>query len=182
MPAQASICDIPYSVAHRKVKYPRLEFKTGTLLVVLPNGQDEKRILKKNRQWIEQKYRFIQDAVIASDNIIPESRSWEELKILILESIGQYSQDLGCTPNRVFMRKMVTKWASCSKKGNITVNSLLRYLPKNLIEYVIFHEMAHLICKKHDELFWKCINEKFQNPQEIEKDLCNFWFLVQKLQ
>lgn len=55
MPPQADVSNFPYDVAFRDIKYPRLEFKTGTLLVVLPKGENETRILRKHRRWIENK-------------------------------------------------------------------------------------------------------------------------------
>lgn len=39
---------------------------------------------------------------------------------------------------------MKTKWASFSPKNNLTINKLMKYLPDDLIEYVIFHEISHL--------------------------------------
>lgn len=181
MPARAkNVCDFPYSIAHRNVKYPRLEFKTGTMLVILPNGQDEKRILQKHSQWINRKYRSIQEALDASLEFEIDSRSQDELKRLVHEIIIQFSQDLGNHPSRIVIKKMSSKWASCSKKGTITINSLLRYLPGDLIEYVIFHELIHLTFRKHDESFWKCIDDKFQNVEELEQKLLIYWFLIQK--
>ncbi len=182
MQAQTEIVHFPYTVSHRDVKYPRLEFRTGTLLVILPKGQDEKRILKKHKHWIDRKYQFINDAIEESTNVTLSSCSLERLRILVHNLIEIFSQEIGCAPGRVCIKKMVTKWASCSKKGTITINSQMTKLPENLIEYIIFHEMAHLRYHKHDELFWKYVKEKFPNPEELEKDLCIYWFLVEKTQ
>lgn len=181
MLAQPEFVHFPYTVSHRDVKHPRLEFKTGTLLVVLPRGQDETRMLEKHRQWIEHKYRYIHDAIDISATINLESRTKEELRTQVLELIGTHSQDLGCAPDRLFIKKMCTKWASCSKRGNITVNSLGKFLPDDLVEYVVFHEMVHLVNPKHDSQFWKYIHKKFKNTAEIEKNLCTYWFQVQKI-
>ncbi|MBU3965756.1 MAG: M48 family metallopeptidase [Euryarchaeota archaeon] len=73
---------------------------------------------------------------------------------------------------------MKSKWGSCSPKKNLTINTLLKYLPEEIIEYVIFHEMAHLIERKHNEKFWKIISNKFQNYEENEKELFEYWFLI----
>ena len=182
MLAQTEIVHFPYTVSHRDVKHPRLEFRTGTLLVVLPNGQDENRVLEKHRKWIECKYQFIHDAIDTSATITLESRTKEELRTRVQELIAIYSQELGCAPDRLFIKKMCTKWASCSKKGNMTINSLGQYLPWDLIEYIVYHEMVHLINPNHDSLFWRYINKKFKNTAEIEKNLCTYWFQVQRME
>lgn len=76
---------------------------------------------------------------------------------------------------------MKTKWGSYSKKGNLTINTLLKYLPDKLIEYIIFHEMAHSIERKHNERFWNIINKKFKDYETKEKNLLVYWFLVQTI-
>jgi len=179
MLAQTEAVHFPYTVSHRDVKHPRLEFRTGTLLVVLPYGQNEQRILEKHQRWINKKYQFIIDAKKTLKKIQFYSRSSMEFKRLVKELIDRFSQELQCNPDRLYVKKMVSKWASCSKKGNITVNRLLGSLPKNLIEYVIYHEMVHLKCRKHDSLFWICIGKKFENYKEMEQKLCTYWFAIQ---
>lgn len=172
--------NFPYTISQRDVRYPRLEFRTGTLLVVLPKGQDEKRVLKKHRHWIDRKYQFIKEVLDAADNLHLESRSKDMFKRLVQESIDTYSRELGPAPNNIYIKSMKTKWASCSNKGNITINARLRHLPDRLVMYVIFHEMVHLTYRKHDGSFWKYIRNKFPDTDELEKNLCVYWFVVQR--
>ena len=69
-----------------------------------------------------------------------------------------------------------------SPKKNIMVNKLAGALPEHLIEYIVFHEIAHLKQKRHDERFWAVIKQRFRNYQELEKDLAVYWFrLVSKI-
>jgi len=56
--------DLPYRVEWRRVRYPRLEFKTTELLVVLPKGtKDETPLLEKKANWISRKHKEIQTAI-----------------------------------------------------------------------------------------------------------------------
>ena len=55
------------------------------------------------------------------------------------------------------------------------------YLPSNLIEYVVFHEIAHLIEMGHNKRFWNIISGKFQDYKRMEDDLLMYWLLVKKL-
>ena len=55
-----------YKVSYRRVKYPRLEFKTGELLLILPFGQDPKPFVEKHRRWIEGKAEFIRGCSVTS--------------------------------------------------------------------------------------------------------------------
>jgi hypothetical protein len=75
---------------------------------------------------------------------------------------------------------MRTKWASLSSAKNLTVNRLMKHLPEYLIRYVIFHELAHIIEKRHNEKFWEIISRKFKNYQKMEREMFIYWFLVSK--
>ena len=107
-------------------------------------------------------------------------RTEKEFRELVYSIVERFSEDLDLNFNKIYFRKMRTKWASCSSKKNLTINKLMKYLPLNLIEYVIFHELAHLIEKKHNKNFWSIISKKFDNYEELEKELFVYWFLIQK--
>jgi len=169
-----------YKVSYRRVKYPRLEFKTGELLLILPFGQDPKSFVEKHRRWITKKAEFIRDCLRNSSKKRLVKRNHGEFRDLIYSSVEEISKELGVKIGKVFFRRMKTKWASCSSRGNLTVNPLLSFLPDYLIEYVIFHEMTHLIEKRHNENFWRIISGRFEDHNELEKNLLEYWFLIQR--
>jgi len=174
---------IKYKVDYRDVKYPRLEYKTGTLLLVLPkNYRDAKSLIEKHKKWIIKKEQIIAEALKeAEEKTLNLTRTEKELKNLIHSTIKEYQREFNFKINKTFFRKMKTKWASYSQKGNLTMNTLLRYLPDRLIRYVVFHEMTHSIERKHDETFWKLISKKYNDYDELEKELLVYWFIIQKL-
>ncbi len=45
---------------------------------------------------------------------------------------------------------------------------------------VIFHEMVHLVERKHNKRFWNFIFNKFNNYNDKEKELLEYWFLIEK--
>ena len=69
-------------------------------------------------------------------------------------------KDLNTKINKIYFREMKTKWASHSQNNNLTINTLLKYLPEDLISYIIYHETAHNLERKHNENFWALIKEK----------------------
>lgn len=83
---------------------------------------------------------------------------------------------MGAEINKIFFRTMKTKWASCSKKRNLTINKLMKYLPEKLLKYIVFHEIAHLKQKRHNDIFWEIISRKFNNYEDLEKELFIYWF------
>jgi len=64
---------------------------------------------------------------------------------------------------------MKTKWASHSRNSNLTINTLMKYLPEDLIHYITYHEIAHAIERKHNENFWDIINKKIQRRHKQRK-------------
>lgn len=105
-------------------------------------------------------------------------RTEREFKDLIYSFVKRTSRELGSKLNKIYFRTMKTKWASLSGKRNLTINKLMKDLPEHLLNYIIFHEIVHLKEKKHNDKFWKRISRKFDNYQDLEKDLFVYWFQV----
>lgn len=174
------LLNIPYYVSHRKVKYPRLEFRTGKLLLILPFGCNPGPILDKHKRWIIKKTAFVEECLRqASDKRLVE-RTEEEFRNLSHSLIRKALMEIGERLNHIYFRMMRTKWASLSSNKNLTINRLMKYLPEHLLNYVIFHEIVHLKEKKHNDKFWKRISKRFDNCQELEKDLFVYWFRIAK--
>lgn len=170
--------NISYRVSHRDVKYPRLEFKTGRLLLVLPYGCKPESLLEKHKSWILKKIEFIEECLKHASNKEVVERTEREFKDLIYSFVKRTSRELGSKLNKIYFRTMKTKWASLSGKRNLTINKLMKDLPEHLLNYIIFHEIVHLKEKKHNDKFWKRISRKFDNYQDLEKDLFVYWFQV----
>jgi len=166
--------EIEYNTNYRNIKYPRLEFRTGKLELILPlKYKNKEKLLEKHSKWIVEKNKLILRALKDSKDKKLEERNEKELRKIVLK----YTKKREI--RRIFFRKMKSKWASLSSNNNLTVNILLKYLPEELIRYVIFHELTHLKQKRHNEMFWSIISSKFKNYEIKEKDLFIYWFAIQ---
>ena len=71
-----------------------------------------------------------------------------------------------------FLQRMKTKWGSCNHRaGNIRLNTELVKKPKDLLEYVIVHEMVHLLESTHSERFLALLSEHFPTWREARSEL-----------
>lgn len=175
--------DVKYDVNYRNIKYPRLEFKSGELLLVLPKEYSEHRtVIEKHKQWIYNKNLQISNALrLSKTKKLNLKRSNEEFRRLVDNLVTNFLSELQLKVNKIVYKQMNSKWASCSSRKNLTINTLLKNLPNRLVEYVVYHEIVHLIERKHNERFWKIINQKYEDHQAKEIDLLIYWFLVQRV-
>lgn len=81
----------------------------------------------------------------------------------------------GFSYNKVTIRNQTTRWGSCSHKNNISLNMKLVMLSKELLDYVILHELMHTRIKNHKKEFWLELDKIVGNDKKIDKKLKNYY-------
>lgn len=71
--------------------------------------------------------------------------------------------------SRISIRGQKTRWGSCSVQGNLNFNWKLIMAPEPIIDYVITHELAHLMEMNHSKRFWQIVGHYCPNCQESRK-------------
>ncbi|MBM4415711.1 MAG: M48 family metallopeptidase, partial [Chloroflexi bacterium] len=64
---------------------------------------------------------------------------------------------LGRAPARVLVRDQRRRWGSCAPDGTLRFNLRLAMLAPELVDYVIVHELAHLLVPRHGPAFWAVV-------------------------
>ena len=86
--------------------------------------------------------------------------------------INRWSPKLGVKVNAYFLQRMKTKWGSCNHRaGHIRLNTELVKKPRDLIEYVVVHEMTHLLEPTHGERFVAVLTKHFPTWREARAEL-----------
>ncbi|MCG7756220.1 MAG: M48 family metallopeptidase, partial [Nitrosomonas sp.] len=67
-----------------------------------------------------------------------------------------------------------TRWGSCNSRGLVTLNWRLIQLPLHLIDYVVAHELAHLIEMNHSKAFWRLVGAIYPDYQAARNMLKNY--------
>jgi predicted metal-dependent hydrolase len=75
--------------------------------------------------------------------------------------------------NKVSIKSQESRWASCSKKRNLHFNLLLIAAPPEVIDYVIIHELMHLIEFDHSSQFWQLVKEADPDYKKHREWLAN---------
>ncbi len=70
------------------------------------------------------------------------------------------------------IRRMKTRWGSCTAKNSINLNSWLIMLPDHLTDYVILHELVHTVHRHHGPGFWETLDKHVAGKsKELRKEL-----------
>jgi predicted metal-dependent hydrolase len=134
------------------------------------------------------KIQFIKDAlqyVVISENLtkitfhVRDRRSYkrnvanwyrEQTKNLLDNKVPFFGKKLSISYGKVRIRNQKLRWGSCSKDGNLNFNLLLSALPINIIDYIIVHELFHLIEFNHSDYFWKLVGQAYPTYKN-----CSTW-------
>jgi len=88
--------------------------------------------------------------------VITELRRWirRRARLTLPPLLERISRQTGLAYKRVSIRSQKTRWGSCSSRGNISLNDQLLFLPADVVEYLMIHELCHTRHLNHSKAFW----------------------------
>uniref|UniRef100_A0A7J3ZL96 DUF45 domain-containing protein n=1 Tax=Fervidicoccus fontis TaxID=683846 RepID=A0A7J3ZL96_9CREN len=177
-------CSSGIEVVRRRVRHLRIEVKPpGVVIVIAPLWISKERVLetiRKHSDWIETKKRYVQQASELAKKLRVKEKSHLELDELVRGLVRKYAELLDVPVPKVKYRFMKRRWASYSEDGTITMNRKAAFLPKRLIEYLIYHELCHVFVKRHNRSFWHLISMRFPDYRRLELELLAFHLKLQE--
>lgn len=78
-------------------------------------------------------------------------------KKVIAERINIYQKQLRVKPKTIEVVESKKQWGSCNSKRELTINYRLVMAPIEIIDYVVVHELCHLLHMNHDRSFWRLV-------------------------
>ncbi|MDQ5911962.1 MAG: hypothetical protein QG568_175 [Patescibacteria group bacterium] len=141
------------------------------------------------KEWIEvqrEKYRKLQEKIKIArgydgvDGTPNESQSASKLSekelkaktlAIVLERLAHFNQFYNFSYKNVRVKKVSTRWGSCSRRGNLNFSHKLALLRSEEIDYVVVHELCHLVEFNHGPEFWKLIEQTIPNYMQIRKGM-----------
>jgi Predicted metal-dependent hydrolase len=85
----------------------------------------------------------------------------------IEQRVQQYADRIGVTPGSIKIRNLGYRWGSCSKSEHLNFHWRTMQLPPRIIEYVIVHELVHLLEPHHRLPFWQRLERSM--PDYVER-------------
>ncbi len=83
-----------------------------------------------------------------------------ESEIFLRQRIIELSKKIGIKFRSLKIKSYTGRWGSCNLSGEICLNWKLIMLGEDIIDYVIIHELAHIVFPNHSKNFWALVNEK----------------------
>ena len=71
-----------------------------------------------------------------------------------MRSVECYAERLDVVPGRIYIMDQRTKWGNCSALGNLSFNWRIVMAPDSVLDYVVAHEVLHLMQPDHSPRFW----------------------------
>lgn len=98
----------------------------------------------------------------------------KEAAQLLPRRVAALADEHGYIYKEVKIRKLSSRWGSCSSDGTVTLNSYLMQLPWHLIDYVILHELAHTKHLNHSSDFWSSLTTTLPEAKQLRKEIKTF--------
>ncbi len=154
-------------------------YNDGRIAVTLPSragiSEAEKFILKKSK-WLFKKVDYfkkfkILPAGISSGGKRDYLKNKGFARRLVLEKIKSFNEFYGFKVGKINIKNQKTRWGSCSGKGNLNFNYKLVYLPSEMVDYLVVHELCHLKEFNHSPAFWHLVSKTIPDYKKIRKEM-----------
>lgn len=152
----------------------------GQIFIRAPKGTSKKKIelfIKKHEKWLKSAQ---EKQIDRSENKYHKTLSKQEIVLLkaaakeyIPPRVKYYSEIMGLFPSAVKISSATKKFGSCSGKNSLNFSYKLMLYPKDVIDYVIIHEISHIMHHNHSKDFYKLIEKfmpDFRNKEYILKE------------
>lgn len=165
-----------YTVLYSKRRTISISVRGGVLTVKAPIGTNPdkiKELVGKHSRWIE-------GHLLRADMEEKLYSSLDEGKITELRALAReyftrktklYADIMGLEYNNIRISSARSRFASCSSKGNISYSYRLMLYPDACREYVIVHELAHIIEMNHSDKFWKIVEKYMPDYKKRRAEL-----------
>ena len=136
------------------------------------DNEIERMVISKSK-WIDEHMLKVQSTIDERSKL--EKITFEQIKELedqaveyIPKRVKYYAEKENFVYNKITIRNLVSRWGSCSTKGNLNFNCLLMLTPDYVIDYIVVHELCHLREMNHSEKFWAEVEKIMPDYQRAE--------------
>ena len=119
---------------------------------------DVDRVLAERRPWIEQQRRRQVPRLGLERLAVTESDARKRAREVVSALAEREAERLGVAYRRIRIGGQRTLWGSCSARGTLSFNWRLVLAPPEVVDYVVVHELCHLLVPNHSQSFWSLVD------------------------
>jgi predicted metal-dependent hydrolase len=93
---------------------------------------------------------------------------YQQCKKVVEDSIKKYQGNFKVKPRSIRITDNKTNWGTCDSRQQLTFNWRLAMAPLNVIDYVVVHEMCHMVHLNHDRSFWRLVGKILPDYKQQE--------------
>lgn len=115
------------------------------------------RFLEEKQPWIQRHLEQMRQQCQSMEPPLTEAELKalvDKAKAVLPRRAAYFAPLVGATYGRISIRHQVSRWGSCSSKGNLNFNCLLMLCPPEVADYVVVHELCHRLEMNHSARFW----------------------------
>jgi predicted metal-dependent hydrolase len=98
----------------------------------------------------------------------------QESETLLVDRLQQLARQHGFSFKSARIKKLTSRWGSCSSRKEITLSYFLIQLPWHLIDYVLIHELVHTQHMNHGKDFWEAFGKALPNVRALQKEIRDY--------
>jgi len=156
------------------------QFVAGELFLYL--GRNYKLHVLLNRNIVRPKVELAQNNIFIFSPLKEQEilraalQKWfkKEANKIILQKVEYFKKILMAEPAQIKIKEQKRRWGSCSSRGNIYFNWRIIMAPDQVIDYIVVHEIAHLIHRNHSPIFYRLIESIMPDYKTRKKWLKDF--------
>ena len=160
-----------YKIKYSERKTTALKIVDGELLVIAPVGQSQRvteKLINEHIEWIRKSIEKSKIKAQLFPPLAPEEikKLKKEAKQYFLEKTESFANIMGLTYGRITITSAKKRFGSCSIKKNLCFSYELMRYPEPAREYVIVHELSHLVYMNHSKNFYALIERYMPDYKE----------------
>lgn len=114
---------------------------------------------------------------LSQDVVIRKLKVW--LRVKVREALFPLAEKLASRHHLrlggLLVKSQRTRWASCSARRNLSLNTKLLFLSPDLVRYVVIHELCHTVHMNHGKEFWRLVATHEPNYKVLDQALRDAW-------
>jgi predicted metal-dependent hydrolase len=162
---------------NRRSKSLRILVRDGEVVVTMPWRLPKyfaDKFVESKRAWIEEKLeeqKLKPKKLLLHHSVKEFAENKERALATVRARVAYFNSHYNFEIGNITIRNQRSRWGSCSSKKNLNFNYKIVFLPPELVDYIVVHELCHLKEMNHGKRFWYLVGEQVGDYKERRSEL-----------